>query len=60
MRVIKEKQNEERVRKLEELKSQALAAQKYREQKEQERKRRIDEMRSKENDRRQQVFFRNI
>lgn len=45
----------ERQRKLDELKAQAFAAQKYREQKEEERKRRIDDMRLRENDKRQQV-----
>lgn len=55
LRLIKDRQNEERQKKLEELKAQALAAQKYREQKEEERKRRIDDMRLKENDKRQQV-----
>lgn len=57
IRLVKDRQNEERQRKLEELKAQALAAQKYREQKEDERKRRIDEMRNKELDKRQQVGF---
>ena len=52
---MKDRQNEERQRKLEELKAQASAAQKYREQKEEERRRRIDDMRSKETDKRQQV-----
>lgn len=58
LRQIKDRQNEERQRKLEELKAQALAAQKYREQKEEERKRRIDDMKLRENDKRQQVFER--
>jgi len=40
---------------LEELKQQALAAQKFREQKEEERRRRIDELRQRDNDRRHQV-----
>lgn len=57
IRSIKDRQNEERQRKLEELKAQAFAAQRYREQKEEERKRRIDEMLTKENDKRQQVRF---
>lgn len=52
---LKEKQNEERQRKLEELKAQALAAQKFREQKEEERRRRMEDLRNRENDRRQQV-----
>lgn len=55
LRQIKDRQNEERQRKLEELKAQAIAAQKYREQKDEERKRRIDEMKLRENDKRQQV-----
>ena len=53
--MVKDRQNEERQRKLEELKSQAIAAQKYREQKEDERKRRMDDLRHKELDRKQQV-----
>lgn len=57
LRLIKDRQNEDRQKKLEELKAQALAAQRYREQKEEERKRRIDDMRTKENDKRQQVSF---
>ena len=52
---LHDRQNEERQRKLEELKHQSLAAQKFREQKEEERKRRIDELRQRDNDRRQQV-----
>lgn len=55
LRQIKDQQNLERQRKLDELKAQAIAAQKYREQKEEERKRRIDDMRVRENDKRQQV-----
>lgn len=55
LRMIKDQQNLERQRKLDELKAQAIAAQKYREQKEEERKRRIEEMRLRENDKRQQV-----
>lgn len=57
LRLIKDQQNLERQRKLDELKAQAFAAQKYREQKEEERKRRIDEMRLRENDKRQQVNY---
>lgn len=53
--MIKERQNEERQRKIEELKAQAEAAQKYREQKEEERKRKIEELRNRETDRRLQV-----
>ncbi|KAJ6636535.1 hypothetical protein Bhyg_15126 [Pseudolycoriella hygida] len=55
LRMVKDRQNEERQRKLEELKNQAIAAQKYREQKEDERKRRMEELRHKEQDRKQQV-----
>ncbi|XP_055317277.1 ensconsin isoform X3 [Sitodiplosis mosellana] len=55
LRLIKDQQNLERQKKLDELKAQAMAAQKYREQKEEERKRRIEEMRLRENDKRQQV-----
>ncbi|XP_065201948.1 MAP7 domain-containing protein 2-like isoform X16 [Planococcus citri] len=55
LRIIKEKQNEERQRKLEELKQQALAAQKFRERTEEERRRRIEDLRNRENDRRHQV-----
>uniref|UniRef100_A0A336LTN0 CSON004601 protein n=1 Tax=Culicoides sonorensis TaxID=179676 RepID=A0A336LTN0_CULSO len=55
IKLMKEKQNEERQRKLEELKAQALAAQKFREQKEEERRKRMEELRNRENDRRQQV-----
>lgn len=53
--MLREKQNEERQKKLEELKAQALAAQQFREKTEQERRRRIEEIRIKENDRRQLV-----
>ncbi|XP_052868540.1 epidermal growth factor receptor substrate 15 homolog isoform X7 [Anopheles cruzii] len=52
---MKERQNEDRQKKLEELKAQALAAQKFREQKEEERRRRMDDLRRRENDRRSQV-----
>lgn len=55
--MVKDRQNEERQRKLEELKNQAVAAQKYREQKEDERKRRMEDLRHKELDRKQQVEF---
>lgn len=53
--MLREKQNEERHKKLEELKAQALAAQRFREMKEEERRRRIEELRLRDNDRRQQV-----
>lgn len=48
---MRERQNEERQRKLEELRNQALVAQKFREQREEERRRRIDELRLRDNDR---------
>ncbi|XP_072746498.1 uncharacterized protein [Anoplolepis gracilipes] len=54
-KLVRERQNEERQRKLEELRQQALAAQRFREQREEERRRRIDELRSRDNDRRNQV-----
>lgn len=52
---MKERLNEERQRKLEEIKVQALAAQKFKEQKEQERRQRMEELKVKETIRRQQV-----
>ncbi|XP_025410955.1 MAP7 domain-containing protein 2-like isoform X9 [Sipha flava] len=55
LRLVREKHDEERQRKLEELKQQALAVQRYREQKEEERRRRLEEMRSRDFERRQQV-----
>eukprot|EP00102_Acyrthosiphon_pisum_P017453 XP_008188852.1 PREDICTED: ensconsin isoform X5 [Acyrthosiphon pisum] len=55
LRLVREKHDEERQRKLDELKQQALAVQRYREQKEEERRRRLDEMRSRDSERRQQV-----
>ncbi|KAG8223412.1 hypothetical protein J437_LFUL003685 [Ladona fulva] len=55
LRILRDKQNEERQRKLEELKQQALAAQKFREQKEEERRRRIEQLRERDEGRRQQV-----
>lgn len=55
LRIVKERQNEERQRKLDELKAQALAAQKYREQKDEERRRRIDDMKARDADRRTAV-----
>ncbi|XP_044590982.1 calponin homology domain-containing protein DDB_G0272472-like isoform X16 [Cotesia glomerata] len=54
-KLVRERQNEERQRKLEELKMQALSAQKFREQRDEERRRRIDELRSRDSDRRTQV-----
>ncbi|XP_057662247.1 calponin homology domain-containing protein DDB_G0272472 isoform X9 [Diorhabda carinulata] len=54
-RTLKERQNEERQRKLEEIKAQALAAQIFKEQKENERRRRFDELRTRDDAKRQQV-----
>lgn len=55
LRTLKERQNEERHKKLEEIKAQALAAQRFKEQKEHERRRRLEEMRVKDDSRRHQV-----
>ncbi|XP_050441382.1 ensconsin-like isoform X12 [Adelges cooleyi] len=55
LRLVREKHDEERQRKLDELKQQALAVQRYREQKEEERRRRLEEMRTRDFERRQQV-----
>ncbi|KAK6637101.1 hypothetical protein RUM43_010775 [Polyplax serrata] len=55
LRVVREKQAEERQRRLEELKKHALEAQQLREQKELERKRRMEDLRQKENEKRSQV-----
>merc|ERR1719242_2622491 len=55
VRWIREAQEEERRRKLEELKQHAQQAQKFREQQEELRRRHIDELRSKDMDRRAQV-----
>lgn len=52
---MKDKQSEERQRKLDELKAQALATQKYREQMDQERRKRIEDMKCRDNERRVQV-----
>lgn len=56
-KLVRERQNEERQRKLEELRQQAFAAQRFREQREEERRRRIDELRSRDNDRFVLLFF---
>lgn len=56
-KLVRERQNEERQRKLEELRQQALAAQRFREQREEERRKRIDELRSRDNDRFVFPFF---
>lgn len=52
---MRERQAEERQRRLEELKRHALEAQQFREQKEIERRRRMEDSRQKENERRTQV-----
>ena len=55
VRRIKEAQEDDRRRKLEELKQHAAQAQKFREQQEVERRRHIEQLRSKDMDRRIQV-----
>nr|XP_023020037.1 ensconsin-like isoform X2 [Leptinotarsa decemlineata] len=55
LRTLKERQNEERQRKLEEIKAQAFAAQRFKEQKEQERRRRLEDLRLKDDVKRHQV-----
>merc|ERR1719480_192882 len=55
VRRLRESQEEDRRRKLEELKQHALQAQKFREQQEAERRRHIESLRSKDMDRRQAV-----
>ncbi|KAK4871610.1 hypothetical protein RN001_015734 [Aquatica leii] len=55
IKTFKERQNEERQKKLDEMKNQALAAQRFKEQKEYERRQRLEELRVKEDERRQQV-----
>ncbi|KAJ8923652.1 hypothetical protein NQ315_010232 [Exocentrus adspersus] len=55
LRSVKDRQNEERQKKLEEIKAQALAAQRFKEQKEEERRRRLEELRIRDDVRRQQV-----
>ncbi|XP_030746290.1 ensconsin-like isoform X6 [Sitophilus oryzae] len=55
LRGLKERQNEERQKKLEELRAQALAAQRFKEQKEFERRRRLEDMRVKDDQRRHLV-----
>jgi MAP7 domain-containing protein 1 len=51
VKLVRDRQNEERQRKLEELRQQALAAQRFREQREEERRRRIEELRTRDYDR---------
>ncbi|XP_022915631.1 MAP7 domain-containing protein 1-like isoform X3 [Onthophagus taurus] len=55
LKSVKERENEERQKKLDELKAQAQAAQRFKEKKEMERKMRLEEMKFKEDNRRQQV-----
>lgn len=55
LKSVKERQNEERQKKLEEIKAQALAAQRFKEQKEEERRRRIEDLKQKDDSRRVQV-----
>lgn len=51
VKLVRERQQEERQRKLDELRQQALAAQRFREQREEDRRRRIEELRTKDYDR---------
>ncbi|XP_052847373.1 ensconsin isoform X5 [Drosophila gunungcola] len=55
LKYARDRQNEERHRKIEELRAQAEAAQRYREQKEEERRRRIEEIRVRDTEKRHQV-----
>ncbi|XP_017019447.1 uncharacterized protein ens isoform X14 [Drosophila kikkawai] len=55
LKYARDRQNEERQRKIEELRAQAEAAQRYREQKEEERRRRIEEIRVRDTEKRHQV-----
>ncbi|XP_017842859.1 ensconsin isoform X10 [Drosophila busckii] len=55
LRYARERQNEERQKKIEELRAQAEAAQRYREQKEEQRRRRIEEIRVRDTEKRSQV-----
>lgn len=55
LKSVKERQNEERQKKLEEIKAQALAAQRFKEQKEDERRRRLEDLKQKDDSRRTQV-----
>uniref|UniRef100_A0A6P7H2H7 MAP7 domain-containing protein 2-like n=1 Tax=Diabrotica virgifera virgifera TaxID=50390 RepID=A0A6P7H2H7_DIAVI len=55
LRHLKDRQNDERQRKLEEIKAQALAAQVFKEQKEQERRKRLDDLKCRDDERRLQV-----
>ncbi|KAK7071926.1 hypothetical protein SK128_024326 [Halocaridina rubra] len=55
LRQLRDRQQHEKQQKLEELKEQAAAAQRFREQQENERRRRLDEIRVRDADRRSQV-----
>uniref|UniRef100_T1IUB4 MAP7 domain-containing protein n=1 Tax=Strigamia maritima TaxID=126957 RepID=T1IUB4_STRMM len=55
IRILRERQTEERQKKLDELKLAALHAQKVREQQEDDRRRKIDELRMRDHERRSQV-----
>ncbi|XP_042147668.1 ensconsin isoform X21 [Ixodes scapularis] len=55
LRLVKERQEEERARRLQELEQHSQASQHYREQQEVERRRRIEELRVRDHERRQQV-----
>ncbi|KAJ8983318.1 hypothetical protein NQ317_010857 [Molorchus minor] len=55
LRNLKDRQNEERQKKLEEIKAQAFAAQRFKEQKEHERRKRLEDLRVKDDVKRQQV-----
>ncbi|CAN7989542.1 unnamed protein product [Ixodes hexagonus] len=55
LRLVKERQEEERARRLQELEQHSQASQQYREQQEVERRRRIEELRLRDQERRQQV-----
>ncbi|XP_025835603.1 MAP7 domain-containing protein 1 isoform X2 [Agrilus planipennis] len=55
LKSFKERQNEERYKKLEEIKAHAMAAQRFKEQKEQERRKRMEELKMREESHRQQV-----
>merc|ERR550532_1499826 len=60
VRRLKEMQEEDRRKKLEELKQHALHAQRFREQQDHERRRHIEQLRMKDMDRRQQVMERRV
>lgn len=60
LRAVRERQAEERQKRLEELKRHALEAQQLREQKDLERRKRMEDLRQKENERRSQVRVQKI